>query len=363
MKKALLIAILAALPLFAAQSARAISLPAGPVWGHFSDWTDLYDQAGNPLGLGVLPSPGDEGRAIVFLNQFYNANTGVVHWTPSASEELTATEYDFVLGGIGGPGGGIAHAWKWVPDTDFNPGNGFTPGYIDWTARFAGNPGTSGGVIDLGNGQFELYFVPGSGGGRIDIWRDTQPDWDQGTPTPGDDLWTQGPAAWVGSDYPGVSDLDADGVSVDPGASLWLTGTYAPLFNDLGANSVKDPGDPLDVFFDMNGNAAFDAGTDIWAVYATLSWTTGGVGVSHGWVDFDGGSFFPLIEQDGLGPGYDLYLNANLHPSNYGTSAPWATRSSDPTFMYVIPEPGSMALLGAGLWALVGSALLRRKKK
>ncbi len=361
MKKALLIAILAALPLFAAQSAQAISLPPGPVWGHFSDWTDLYDSNGVPLGVNVPPVPGDEGRAIVFLNQFYNANTGDVYWTPSSSEELTATEYDYVLGGVI-PGGGIAHAYKWVPDSDFNPGNGLTPGYGDWTQHFTGaaNPFTSGGVIDLGNGQFELYFVPGSAGGRIDIWRDTQPDWDQGTATPADDHWTQGPTAWVGAapnmDYPGVSDL------ADPGASLWLTGTYAPLFQDLNVNSVKDPTDPLDVFFDMDNSGGLSAG-DIWAVYATLSWSPSGIGVSHGWVDFDGGSFLDLIDRDGLGPGYDLYLNANLHPSTYGTSAPWATRSSDPTFMYVIPEPGSLALLGAGLWALVGSALLRRKKK
>jgi len=350
MKKALLIAILAALPLFTAQSARAISLPAGPVWGHFSDWTSLYDPAGVPLGFGAVPVPDDEGRAIVFLNQFYNANTGDVYWTPSGSEEITATEYDFVVGG----GAGSAHAWKWDPVTN---------AYIDWTNQFAGS---NGGVINLGSGQYELYFVPGPGpgGGRIDIWRDTQPDWDQGTANPADDHWTQGPAAWVGSDYPGVSDLDRDGTSVDIGASLWLTGTYAPLFQDLNLNSVMDAGDKLDVFFDMNGdNSGIPDANDIWAVYATLSWSPSGIGVSHGWVDFDGGSFFPLIEQNGLGPGYDLYLNANLHPSLYGTSAPWDTRSSDPTFMYVIPEPASLALLGAGLWALVGSALLRRKKK
>ena len=241
------------------------------------------------------------------------------------------------------------------------------------------NLGSTGGIIgpDL-FGDYRLYFVAGPEyGGRIDVWRDTTPDWaDPDGAGPLLDVWESGPGAWVRpgdayvdpflgaitpDDYPGASDMDRTGAA-DAGASLWLTGTYAPLFSDDNLNSIRDPWEMDTAWFDQNGNAVFDAGIDLVAVYGISAWSPGGIGSATAWIDFDGGSYFPNIVQDSLGIGYDLSLTADLHPSKYGDRGLWGTRSSDPTYMEVIPEPTSLALLGMGIVGLVGHIRRRRRK-
>jgi hypothetical protein len=366
-KIGLLVAALAIVAVCVPAAFADISFPgAVPVWGHLSDWSSLY-RNGIPYredspNLGI-PAPGDEGRALAYINQFYDADSGDVYWTPGV-EELTALEYDYII-----PGG---DAYVWM-----DPDGPIGPQGMQYVQQSVG----TGGVLPTG----DLYFIPGPEyGGRIDVWLDSSPDWaDPDGAGPLLDVWESGPTAWIRpgdayvdphlgaitpDDYPGASDLDRDGVSTDPSVSLWLTGTYAPLFSDDNLNSVRDPWEMNTAWFDQapyggGGTAGvYDPGIDPVAVYGITSWTTGGLGTANAWIDFDGGTFFPLIQQDALGPGYDLSLQANLHPSLYGDRGTWGTRSSDPTYMEVIPEPTSLALLGLGIVGLVGRVRRRWRK-
>lgn len=337
-----------------------INLPAGPVWGHLSDWSSLYrdgeaydERDFDPGDPDAVPQPGDEGRALAYINQFYNADSGDVYWSPSSASELTVLEYDFVV-----PGG---NAWYWTGTQYVMVGN-------------------TGGVIPGTLGKYELFFIPGPDyGGRIDAWLDTSPDWDDGSSY----VWEAGPDVWVRpggnytdpylgvitpDDYPGASDLLRDSSGVDTDVELWLTGTYAPLFSDDNLNSVRDPWEMdliwFDQFFIGGGGTAnvYDPGIDPVGVYGISGWTPGGLGSGWAWIDFDGGTYFPNIVQDSLGIGYDLSLSADLHPSSYGERGLWGTRSSDPTYMEVIPEPTSLALLGLGVLGLAGRIHRRRRK-
>lgn len=351
MKKAffaLVLVLVVVAPLALADNAN--NIPAGPVWGHLSDWSSLYrlsPTSGQMLPYrDALPAIGDEGRAVVYVNQFYNADTGDIYWSPG-QDELTGLEYDFVI-----PGG---DAYR------FN----FITGVYDKV-----NTG-GGGIIPEGPpGQFSLYFVAGANGGKIDIYRDTTPDFNTlPNPTPPPTLlpaWRAGPTAWVDNpgatpdDYPLMSDVAADGVTPDPNASMWLTGTYAPLFADLNFDGKRQAGEPDLVWFDQDGDGVFTAGTDLTGVYQISSWTPGGVGSARAWIDFTGGSFIGAIKQDSLGQGIDLSLTVDLDPVAYGSRGLWGTRSSDPTYMEVIPEPSTLGLLGTSLVGLIG--FIRRKR-
>lgn len=319
----------------------ANGLRPGPVWGHLSDWSSLY-RSGVPY-RDALPAIGDEGRALAYVNQFYDANTGQVLWTPG-DDELTVLEYDFVI-----PGGDCYQ---------FD----FATYYSSGVMQYVQVSDNTGGIIPTG-GTYTLYFVPGEEGGRIDIWRDTTPDWN--TYPVGQPAWSAGPTAWVDNigtydDYPLASDVMADGTTADPSASLWLTGTYADLFADLNNDGRRQGAEPILAWFDQNENGIYEEGTDLVAVYQIYAWAPGGTGTAYAYVDFTGGSFLGSIDQDALGDGYDLSLTVDLHPSRYGSRGTWGTRSSDPTYMEVIPEPSTLGLLGTGLVGLVG--FIRRKR-
>lgn len=305
----------------------AITLPSGPIWGHFSDWTSIWvatsGTSGDTNNDGIIgegeswtPTAGDEGRTIAFVNQFYNADTGVPYWTPSSSEEMTVLEYGFVV---------------------------------------ATNPksfsGASLALADTGS----VYFINGGSAG-IDIYLDTNPDWATGGDS-GGIVPNQGPDAWSGTDYLNASDLDTNG-----GVTLWLSGTYAPLFADANKNSNYDTGEELG-WDDINNNGVKDA-DEPYLVFEVSNFTASGTGTATAWVDFTGGSYIDMITQGALGTfagfDYDLSLTADLSPSNYGAVYGWQTRSSDPTYMeVVVPEPSTFLLLGAGL---VGLAAVGRKR-
>lgn len=341
MKKAFITFALVAAVVVPAFADNANALRPGPVWGHLSDWSSLYRDG--VAYRDALPAIGDEGRALAYVNQFYDANTGEVLWTPG-DDELTVLEYDFVI-----PGGDCY---------EFD----FSTYYSTGVMQYVQVTDNTGGIIPTGN-TYTLYFVAGEDGGKVDIWRDTSPDWN--TYGGSQAAWTAGPAAWddnpgSSDDYPLASDVLADGTTADPDATLWLTGTYADLFADLNNDGKRQSTEPILAWFDQNENGIFEEGTDLVAVYQIYSWAPGGTGTAYAYVDFTGGSFLNSIQPDALGDGYDLSLTVDLHPSRYGSRGLWGTRSSDPTYMEVIPEPSTLGLLGTGLVGLVG--FIRRKR-
>jgi hypothetical protein len=265
----------------------AISLPIGPVWAHMSDWTSLY-RGGAPLPPGAPPMVGDEGRALVRMDSFYNADTGATYWLTD-TEQMTALQYDFVV------------------------------------------EGAVGSI---------LYFEPGPRfGGKVDVYLDTATAF---TSVPGPGAWIPGGPADA---YPNSS----DGI-------LWLTGTYAPLFTDLNFNGVRDPGEPQ---FDIDGDG-------IPTVYEIAGYSPTGVGSGSAYIDITGGAYAANIQPGtfGVAPGYtyDVSLTVDLSPVKYGSPGLWATRSSDPIYFSVVPEPPALLLLGTGLLSLayVSKRIARR---
>ena len=75
---------------------------------------------------------------------------------------------------------------------------------------------------------------------------------------------------------------------------------------------------------------------------------------------------FPVVFSDFVGntkiiANPDGYLTAQIG-GGFGSS-PWAFQSDDPLYAQVVPEPGTMILLGSGLLGLAGTARRNRKKK
>lgn len=310
---------------------------------HFTDWTGLYD---NDSSTWVsVPSGGIEGRAIVICDTIDVVHpdyttTNLYSRDPGSTWELTAVEYDFVIGD--------APLWLWN-GTDYT-----------WVSN--------SGVYTPPGGATELYFVPGERhGGRIDIYEDQSPDmnpdplgagdstpseWSEGT-SPSPDTFTtfsDGTLVWTGTYIPlGPAAPGTDGSSVWPGDYLRDTSDdpYLAFIDTDGDNvaygsstmgvttiSGPDDDDQLVVFFSEFGTA------------------------SESWIDITGGPLAWIFMHDYFGPRADMEIDADIS----GPAADWLSTSDDPVKFFTAPEPATLSLLGISLIGLVGG-LARRKRK
>lgn len=80
-------------------------------------------------------------------------------------------------------------------------------------------------------------------------------------------------------------------------------------------------------------------------------------GFGTGYLDITGGLWADMFKKDVFGPGMDLYMASSLTAPDYVNG--WPVSSQDPVKGTVVPEPGTIALFGAGL---VGLILYKRKR-
>lgn len=107
--------------------------------------------------------------------------------------------------------------------------------------------------------------------------------------------------------------------------------------------------------FDNPFTLAYDESTT--TLHSTLNaLTTPFSGNGTGYLEITGGAYASLFQTDTFGAGKDLYLNSDF-------SAPgidgWPVKSNDPVIGTVVPEPGTLLLLGSGI---LGLGLVGRKR-
>lgn len=85
-------------------------------------------------------------------------------------------------------------------------------------------------------------------------------------------------------------------------------------------------------------------------------------GSGSGYASITGGSFASTFNSNGFVGGADLFISSNLNAPLTGVNG-WPVGSFDPVSATVVPEPGTMLLLGSGfLGAAMFGRMLRRKK-
>ena len=156
--------------------------------------------------------------------------------------------------------------------------------------------------------------------------------------------WVEDSATWGGAGMDGFTNINllSDGVTADPGSSLWLLGDFLPV----------------DV-----------AGTTLTYV---INLATGLGSSSGGLVDLIGGSELGLFTQGlgltPLGADYDMTFQYTTsqdpdnfyYTSTFADDGFWQISSSDPVRANIVPEPATLSLLGLGV---VGLIARRRKRK
>jgi hypothetical protein len=208
MRKFIGLFVVVALLWVAAAPAQAVTVQEGENYLKLTDYSSFYepDEAdGTPNPVPLPPTVngkldwssfdptdliGAELRAIFRIDTIHLVWTdpGTAYWTDVATDgsELTGLFSDLVVGAV----------------------LVTTSGFEAWLVPVAGSKDDA---------------TVAGGGGQIDVWNDTTPDFTNAA----------GPGAWDTTthaghdDFPTASDLDAGGL-LDAGASLWLAADFVP---------------------------------------------------------------------------------------------------------------------------------------
>ncbi|MDH5545616.1 MAG: PEP-CTERM sorting domain-containing protein [Gammaproteobacteria bacterium] len=171
-------------------------------------------------------------------------------------------------------------------------------------------------------------------------------------------------------------DVDGDG-SVDAGDHISFTGgwvnfyvDFTPDFNNVSSASAGDEGGANNLWLSLAGNtqtATYGANSISGTLFSTITTGTLGTGTEggNGFGNFDvtGGLANANFDTDSQVGGSDFRFTSSYQPRTCSPTCPEGNNlfGSNDIYADSIPEPGMLALFGAGLIGLGATAVRRRK--